>query len=148
MPYSSHAKNLEYHKAYYQKNRTVALADAKVYRDRNKERIALQIKEWKERNKKHSAEWRKAYIDRGNRNRRLKKYGLTDAQYNQLLLDQDGRCAICFDDESTLHVDHCHKTNKVRALLCGNCNRALGLVRDSPVILKRMVDFIGTSLAA
>lgn len=65
------------------------------------------------------------------RNSHLKRnYGITLEQYNDILKDQDYVCAICGTnkpgDWGVFHVDHCHKTDKVRGLLCGVCNRRLG----------------------
>jgi hypothetical protein len=57
-------------------------------------------------------------------------YKMTLAQYEQMLAIQEGRCAICLGGpgkEGKLHIDHCHKTGVVRALLCGPCNRTLGV---------------------
>ncbi len=56
---------------------------------------------------------------------RLKKYGLTPAKYRAMLRLQGGTCAICGRPPRSirLHVDHNHKTGKVRALLCYFCNR-------------------------
>ena len=62
---------------------------------------------------------------------RTKRYGLTDEQYRILLSRQDGKCAICLKVEK-LEVDHCHTTNKIRGLLCGCCNRAIGLLKNNP----------------
>ena len=69
-----------------------------------------------------------------------KTYGRgTSDEYIQLLKEQLGRCAICNDDYSEspklLHLDHDHKTNKVRGLLCGTCNSLLGMAKDDPLIL-------------
>lgn len=52
---------------------------------------------------------------------------LTDAEYDALLTYQGGRCAICGNPPKArrLHVDHDHRTGKVRGLLCFRCNRAL-----------------------
>lgn len=60
---------------------------------------------------------------------KLRKYGLTPEQFAQMHADQAGRCAICGD--TCRCVDHDHKTGKVRGLLCGSCNRALGFLKDS-----------------
>lgn len=55
------------------------------------------------------------------------RYGLTTAQYDQMLDRQDGRCAICRRQPRTkrLAVDHDHETGHVRGLLCDRCNRGL-----------------------
>lgn len=58
-----------------------------------------------------------------------RKYGITLKDYNRMLVNQYGQCAICKKDSSNfknaLHVDHNHKTGRVRALLCYYCNRRL-----------------------
>jgi len=65
------------------------------------------------------------------RDKNLKRsYGITEDQYQQMLLKQDYQCWICHKIpdkrlKRPLAVDHCHKTKKVRALLCYGCNRAL-----------------------
>lgn len=60
-------------------------------------------------------------------------YGLTQAQYTSMLVEQSGRCACCLDDLAgprRPHVDHCHTTGRVRGLLCHHCNVALGAVKE------------------
>jgi hypothetical protein len=70
----------------------------------------------------------------------LRKQGCLSAQYKLLLEAQDGRCAICgalqghrsrYGTVCRLAVDHDHKTGKIRGLLCNNCNRGLGRLKDS-----------------
>jgi hypothetical protein len=57
-------------------------------------------------------------------------YGITLDDYNKMFEKQKGKCAICSKHQNELirklSVDHCHRTNKVRGLLCKNCNVALG----------------------
>jgi len=62
-----------------------------------------------------------------------RKYGIGWQEYRALLDRQGGACAICrlTPVSSRLHVDHDHDTNAVRGLLCGNCNRGIGLFADS-----------------
>lgn len=65
----------------------------------------------------------------------LNKYDLTPEEYADLLAGQGGACAICGappPPHRRLAVDHCHDTGRVRGLLCGHCNRALGLLGESP----------------
>lgn len=65
---------------------------------------------------------------------RLKKFfNLATSEYNDILLFQNGNCAICKNPPKTvrLAVDHCHKTGLIRGLLCAMCNRAIGVFRDN-----------------
>ena len=75
-----------------------------------------------------------------------RSYGLTLIQYNELFKAQNGLCLGCFKHQSQfnhrLFVDHCHKTGKVRGLLCSSCNRALGGVHDVPETLRRLADYL------
>ncbi len=65
-----------------------------------------------------------------------RKYGLTKEDYYSLLAKQNNKCAICGCIESghnatdLLLVDHCHKSNVVRGLLCSLCNLAIGRFKD------------------
>ena len=63
------------------------------------------------------------------------KHGLTPEQFDALWDSQDGRCAICrcvlTKGTREVHVDHSHKTGAIRGILCGSCNRGLGMLKDS-----------------
>lgn len=66
----------------------------------------------------------------------LKKlYGITLPEYQDLYTKQDGKCAICKTDFLSLKrrpaIDHNHTTDKIRGLLCTNCNVGIGLLKDS-----------------
>lgn len=76
-----------------------------------------------------------------NRLENLKKRGLTPEQFDQMVADQEGVCAICGEEPEVWHVDHDHKCcdgngrncgKCVRSLLCMNCNQGLGQFRDDP----------------
>jgi hypothetical protein len=81
-----------------------------------------------------------------------KNYGLTVAEYDTMLREQGGVCAVCGKDEPNAHgrtgkqfrlaVDHCHKTGEVRGLLCQKCNRAIGLLEDDPVLMRRAISYL------
>lgn len=64
------------------------------------------------------------------------KYGLTKEEVEKLKEDQNFKCMIC-EDEVNLVVDHCHKTGKVRSLLCNLCNQGLGSFKDDPKIIDK-----------
>ena len=75
------------------------------------------------------------------------KYGLTPEQFHSMLAAQDGVCSICKQPDKQgirLAVDHNHDTGEVRGLLCGNCNKAIGLMRDSPAILFRAIEYLNS----
>jgi recombination endonuclease VII len=79
-------------------------------------------------------------------------YDLTLENYQRMLEGQQGLCACCSKSETSfdkkhqtlrrLNVDHCHKTGKIRGLLCGRCNRALGLLEDDPELVKALLRYI------
>lgn len=79
-------------------------------------------------------------------------YGISREEYDRMMTEQDGRCAICGLDEPNSHgrtgtkfrlsVDHCHDTGRVRGLLCQKCNRAVGLLGDDIDLLKKAIDYL------
>jgi hypothetical protein len=76
---------------------------------------------------KHPMYWRNLHLK--------KAFGISSEDQEKKLQEQDGRCDICRRALVEPHVDHDHETNQLRALLCGSCNRALGLLQDSiPVV--------------
>ena len=69
----------------------------------------------------------------------LKRKGITPEDYDKMLAEQDGRCAICRTDKPrsgrAFAVDHNHRTGKGRGLLCESCNRGIGYLGDDPARL-------------
>lgn len=74
------------------------------------------------------------------------RYGITKEQYDIMLKQQQGKCGICFGDGSAatrgLMIDHKHGTKIVRALLCSNCNTALGLLKESVSIMETAIKYL------
>lgn len=71
------------------------------------------------------------------------EYGLTPERYAELLEQQAGACAICWQVKSkTLCVDHDHETGKIRALICDGCNVMLGRALDNPAVLRCAADYL------
>lgn|SRR5690606_10540128 len=87
---------------------------------------------WQRR--RHQAKWRRVE----------KLYGLTEETFLLLVSAQGGACGLCAEpiSGSGIHVDHCHATGKVRALLCGPCNQGIGLLRESPELLAKAIDYL------
>lgn len=70
-------------------------------------------------------------------------YGMTESEYNKLVLQQQGVCAICgTNKEGRLAVDHNHKTGNIRGLLCRPCNSAIGLFKESPTLLRKAASYL------
>ena len=74
--------------------------------------------------------------------RACRSYGITVDQYNALLKRQRQACAICRAPSlkkmnGRLYIDHCHKTGRVRGLLCDFCNKAIGFLKDDPKLFLR-----------
>lgn len=77
-----------------------------------------------------------------NQQRRVQRvYNLDEPTRQQMMFDQDHRCAMC-GEESKLVIDHCHRSGKVRALLCDRCNRLLGVADDNIDLLKAAIAFL------
>lgn len=73
------------------------------------------------------------------------KYGLSVVGYLAMLEHQGHRCAICRQVDSTgkrLAVDHCHNSGKLRGLLCGSCNYAIGTMQDDSFKLRKAADYL------
>jgi catalase len=81
-----------------------------------------------QRNKERVSKYRKENY------KRAYKFGknLTFAERDQMIQNQLGLCIICSDQLKDPHVDHCHKTGKVRGILCPKCNFGLGNFNDDP----------------
>ena len=81
------------------------------------------------------------------RRENLSRHGITPQEFDEMLSQQDGCCAICGgisagggNDRGNMHVDHCHESGKIRGLLCHSCNTGLGLFRDDPSTLRQAIE--------
>jgi hypothetical protein len=71
-----------------------------------------------------------------------KKYGISLEEYEENCKTRGNKCDICEVAVKTLHVDHDHATGKVRGYLCGSCNRALGLFKDSHTVISKASKYL------
>lgn len=154
MPYKDPIKQKEYFLKYKQEHRKEAARKASIYYYKNRDSIIQKRKdetpeEKRERRNKikhkvykygpeHSREWSLR-----------SKYGLTSYDVSLMEEDQAYSCFICgyrmpenAKGNTRLCVDHCHNTNRVRKLLCHNCNKGLGNLQDSWIILQRAADYL------
>jgi hypothetical protein len=85
---------------------------------------------------------------RWKRAHRLKQKGLTPELFDDMLKSQGGKCALCEHEHVAGHarkslvVDHCHRSGRLRGLLCHSCNRAIGLMRDDPARLRYAAEYL------
>ena len=94
---------------------------------------------WRKKNKIRDAAKHKDYILR-------KDFGITLEEYNIMLKQQDNKCLICktikCKSGRAFAVDHDHITNKIRGLLCSNCNHLLGKAQDDVEILSEAIKYL------
>jgi Autographiviridae endonuclease VII len=141
------------------------------YKHSHREQHIAYTKKWREENKEHYLEWLRndrknnpekhkkwkeiSKIKQGKNWRfqeNLNKYDLTIETYNRMLLEQNNICAICHQPETRqsrtkgetarLCIDHCHKTNIIRGLLCHNCNTMIGKAFDNIEILESAINYL------
>jgi hypothetical protein len=107
---------------------------------------------WRANNKEKynngAKDWRRNNPEKEYGHEIKRRYGCTLEMYNNMLVQQDGACAICRKlhdpaiKKGRLSVDHCHKTGKIRALLCGACNSALGYLKDDVELMLKAIEYI------
>jgi hypothetical protein len=115
-----------------------------------------KVRKWQKANPEKHKAIQKAYYERMKierpeylaeryRKRNYKsKYKITLDHYNLMLKDQNSVCYICngLDNNKNLSVDHCHKTGKVRKLLCTRCNITLEYIENSKVDISQYLRYI------
>lgn len=99
-----------------------------------------------------SNQWRKDHPERAKIARRKEKfkarYGITPEQYDQMVKEREGKCDICRRVPTgggavgTLNVDHDHDTNKIRGLLCWQCNIAIGYLQNDTERLANAIVYL------
>lgn len=123
------AERREYSKSYYQKN---------------KDRLKKNYREW------YDKTYHSDYQVRKRRSYNYAKYGITSEDYMDMWNKTDGKCYICGQEETVerngkvkrLAIDHCHDSGEVRGLLCQNCNRGIGLLKDNVETLEKAIKYL------
>jgi hypothetical protein len=123
MPYAEREKNVLYNRMYYAAN---------------KKKWRTYRANWHKKHRSRSIRLMRSYILKA-------KYGLTIGQYEDMVIFQGGKCAICGTDKPggngrKLNVDHCHKTGNVRGVLCFSCNAKLGWFEKNRESIERYLD--------
>jgi len=155
---------MEKQQEYYQANKNRILNNNKNYYLRNREKILakqrekyntpegqekekLKTEKYKKRRTEINTARTENYRERRkglDKTQRLKKYNINLSDYNNMLMVQNNKCAICGVAEN-LCVDHCHTTTKVRGLLCRKCNSLLGFAEDKSETLLSAIKYLENS---
>lgn len=128
MALTNKEKNRENQRKYRKKHPEVA----KEYYQRHKEKLSEKCKAYRKTEKGAKAR----------KNTLLKsRYNVTLEFYEKLYKKQKGKCAIC-NQEKELHIDHNHKTEKIRGLLCWACNISLGYMKENIKYILNMIKYL------
>ena len=146
MPLSNYEKVKRWRKKYPEKWKT----QYSKYSVDHKEQIQVRRQKHHAKNIETYREYNARWHRENRKNQPLKvramhlwsSYGMKLDDYNRMFVVQNGVCAACgispeYMRHKVLEVDHDHITGAVRGLLCGKCNRALGLVKDQPWLLHK-----------
>jgi hypothetical protein len=115
---------------YYERHKEKIKAATYAYRAKNPEKWRAESRRYQQNRAKADPNYWRAKAIKG-------RYGITIEEYAQLLNAQGNRCAICRQPADKMErkcIDHCHRTGKVRGILCQSCNVALAHLRDDPLI--------------
>lgn len=100
----------------------------------------------------YQREWRKKNPDKARNSELKKNHGITLADYEVILGEQGGCCAVCgkapgsvgsgSNSKGTLAVDHCHQVGVIRGLLCTNCNLGIGSFYEDSNLLRNAAAYL------
>lgn len=133
-----------YQKEARAKNPELHRRRAKEYKDKNKEKVQARMSLWAKANRSRLNEQKRHqhYKD---------KYGITIEERDASMASQGGVCKCCGADTPGNKygwvVDHCHRTNTIRGILCHRCNVALGNVKDDRAHLIKLVLYLDNNNA-
>jgi len=112
----------------------------------NKDKILKQVSNWQKENRQNHRDYDKKWRQKNPTKQReayLKRaYKLSLKEFEELKLIQEGRCAICLFRVKRLVIDHCHKTIKIRGLLCTTCNAGIGQFKDDIELLAKAIAYL------
>ena len=143
-------KNYEVVKQWRKDNPEKWAEQCKRYQSKHKDKLDVYRKEWREKNiehvRKRDREQRKRLrtLNPEAEKARLKRFS---ERQEQKRIQEAGRnkpelCEICSTNEFKIVFDHCHNSGKFRGWICDRCNRVLGIVKDSPQLLKELALYL------
>lgn len=131
------------------------MSKIKGYRPHCKECRRKYASEWRAKNPEKARASQQKYVENNAervirirwKSRIKARYGMTEDDYIVMLAAQDGLCAICKSSDpghgnTFFCVDHNHDTGVVRGLLCKDCNTGIGMLKDSPTVLRSAIEYL------
>jgi hypothetical protein len=124
---------------------------SRKYYLKNHERIKDNVRKWevnnpvkvKQNNLKKNKSWYKNNQEKVKKYHLKRLYNITIEEWRILFESQSSCCAICKTTEAKRwHTDHCHKTGKVRGILCHHCNLGLGHFKDNVDVIKSIISYL------
>lgn len=119
--------------------------EIKSFDDFHNHKSATHGKQYTCKNCSNKPKIRSENYKKNKRSHQLKSaFGINLEEYEILSQSQNNVCAICKTNNTNkrLAVDHCHKTGKIRGLLCGKCNTGIGLMQDNIHILQSAINYL------
>jgi hypothetical protein len=117
-------------------------------------RSAAAHKRWHSQNKEYANAYRRRWAaenpekaEAQRQRKRLRRYGLTIEQYDDIVCRQNNRCGVCRCslaeiESKRIHIDHCHVTGRVRGVLCEQCNLGIGKFKENAEALARAAEYL------
>lgn len=137
-------KRRAYGRGWRERNREKHGAYNRAWNKKHPEKQRAYRAKWRE---KHGKKWRQENPELCRAIRLKEKYGLSLDAFQVLWDSQVGRCKICGvaltqSGKGAAHVDHDHTTDRVRGLLCRDCNSVLGFAHDRTKVLQKAVEYL------
>jgi hypothetical protein len=150
--YSSHKKDRKIKRQkYYLKHKDEEFKSHTKYYIKHKKKLLKKWKEYYLNNKIKIDKYRKKYNNEHTNDRinykLIHNYGITLNEKQNILKQQNYKCLVCNKNLKNIntryiHIDHNHKTKKIRGILCQTCNLALGLLKENPAIIYRLFQYV------
>ncbi len=109
------------------------------YRIANPEKRKEQDMRWRN---KYPARARLISLREGAKKRNHAPPAISESELEALTQNHEGTCDMGTCERKATHLDHCHKTGRVRGILCNQCNTAIGLLEDSMAKLQAAIDYL------
>jgi len=159
--YQKHKEHIkEYSKKRYKNNRKEILERNKQWQKNNPEKfreskrkwiknnfekVKKSKEKWEKNNPNRRKKWQENNPDYARKNHIKKTYNLFYEDWLRIWESQDGKCAICgtlFVKPSNAYIDHNHKINEIRGLLCMKCNFGIGNFNDNPILMRKAIIYL------